>query len=249
MTGAHRLMTGHTWHRRYTPVKHGFTYALTMALVDLDDVDGLLRRHPLWGRQWRPVTLRCTDFVDDRSLPLRRKVEEKAAQQGMDFSGGRILMLAQLRGLGWLFNPLVLYWHLPEGAEEPDALLAEVRNTPWNERHWYALPGTPEAFRHGKTFHVSPFMPMDLEYEWRVRWGDRLRVRLRSLRAGTVIFEAGMRLSAQPADASTMARLTPRFLLQGLRTSRGIYRQAWRLWRRGLPFHRHPDRGAQEGGD
>lgn len=251
MKAKHHIMSGSVWHRRLTPVHHGFSYVLNMVLVDLDDIDGFQASHPLLGARRRPLTLRSRDFVDQRQLPLAHKVREKAAEQGLDFATGRVLMLAQLRGLGWQFNPLVLYWHFANGATRPDAVLAEVRNTPWKERHWYALgEAGGEAltfFRHPKAFHVSPFMDMNMEYQWQLNWENPLCIRLSALRDGEVIFEAGMRLQSVPVSRTAIWKHLPGLLLQGLRTSLGIHVQALHLWRKKVPIHRHPDKSVREG--
>lgn len=252
MSNQHSIMLGKVWHRRLTPVEHDFTYPLAMVLVDLDDVDGFVRSHPLLGKRFRPLTLRDRDFVDHSDIPVATKVRDKARELGQDFSSGRLLMLAQMRGLGWQFNPLVTYWHFPPGASRPVSALAEVRNTPWHERHWYALGGNDgEAltfFRHEKGFHVSPFMSMELVYQWEITWEDPLRIKLSALRDAEPLFQAGMCL--YPSQLSEKMRpegLWP-LLLQGPRTSLGIHFQALRLWRKGVPFHPHPGRTTRQGG-
>jgi DUF1365 family protein len=244
----HCLMSGTVWHRRSKPVAHRFAYPLNLLLVDLDDIDGLLSRHWLWGRAARLVTLRNRDFVEGRDLALRDKVEDKAREKGLDFSGGQILMLAQPRGLGWLFNPLVLYFHLPEGARRPETALAQVSNTPWRERHFYAVSvrdGTTDTpFSHDKCFHVSPFLPMDLQYRWFIGWGEELSVTIEAVRDGDALFSAGMRLVPVPATGSNMGKMAFVFSRQSLLTSLRIYAQAFRLWRKKVPFFAHPQRKA-----
>lgn len=250
MTDRHSLMTGTVWHQRQAPVKYRFAYPLSLVLVDLSDLDGLLGRHPLWGRAWRPVTLHDRDFVDTRDRALIDKVREQARVLGLDFGGGRVLMLAQPRGLGWLFNPLVLYFHLPDGADRPDAVLAEVSNTPWKERHFYghAWPaaGTTLSFSHDKAFHVSPFLPMDLRYQWDIHWEQPFRLAIQAWQGENKVFEAGVRLTASPATARTMTAMVLPLARQALLTSLRIYRQAFRLWRRGLAFYPHPRKTVPE---
>ncbi len=252
MITGHQLMTGQVWHRRDHEAVHAFAYPLSLILLDLAEPHTLLARHPLWGRRWRPVTLRSRDYIDERSLPLLDKVRETARQYDLDFSKGQVLMLAQPRALGLLFNPLVLYFHIPAGASAPDAVLAEVRNTPWGERHFYAHAALgPERhlrFEHDKGFHVSPFLPTDLTYQWLVNWTEPLSVRIKARAGARVLFEAGMRLSADQAGRSNMMTAGYRFMMQGLLTRLRIYRQALRLWRLRAPFYSHPDKRVREGG-
>ena len=252
MITGHHLMTGQVWHRRHHEAVHGFAYPLSLVLVDLAEPHTLLARHPLWGTRWRPVTLRSRDYIDERDRPLLDKVREIARQQELDFSGGQVLMLAQPRALGLLFNPLVLYFHIPAGASAPDAVLAEVRNTPWGERHFYAHaapePQRHMRFEHDKGFHVSPFLPMALTYHWSVDWTARLGVRISACAGNRVLFEAGMRLRAEQAGRANMMVAGYRFIMQGLLTRLRIYRQALRLWRLRAPWYSHPDKRVREGG-
>lgn len=252
MITGHKLMTGRVWHRRHNEAAHDFAYPLALVLVNLSEPETLLARNPLWGARWRLVTLRTSDYIDERELPLLDKVRETAREHELDFSGGQVLMLAQPRALGLLFNPLVLYFHIPAGAGAPDAILAEVRNTPWGERHFYAHAASgPERhlrFEHDKNFHVSPFLPMELTYHWSVDWTEPLGVRIAVRDGDRVLFEAGMRLNAQQAGRANMMAAGYRFMMQSLLTRLRIYRQALRLWRLRVPFHAHPGRSVREGG-
>lgn len=252
MTTEHHLMTGQVWHHRDHETVHGFAYPLALVLVDLAEPQTLVRRHPLWGERWRPVSLRARDYIDPRDRPVGAKVREKATEHGLDFSGGKVLMLGQPRALGLLFNPLILYFHIPSGAQAPDALLAEVHNTPWGERHFYAHSlahaRSRLRFEHRKDFHVSPFLPMHLTYDWSVDWTDPLRVRIAAHKGGRVLFEAGMQLRAERAGRTNMMTAVYRFTVQGLLTRFRIYRQALRLWRLRSPLYSHPDKRAREGG-
>jgi len=133
------IARGKVWHQRLVPFRHGFHYPLWMVWCDLAEVDAMLARHPAWGRRWRPVVFRDSDFVDARPDSLNDKVREKAVELGLDWQAGRVVMLGQWRTLGTLFNPLVLYLHFSGDSEQPDSMLAEVQNTPWRERHFYPL--------------------------------------------------------------------------------------------------------------
>lgn len=243
----HRLMSGRLWHERFTPASHRFSYPLAMIMVNVDQMQSMTDRHPLWGRSFHPVVLRDRDYLDGHDN-LGDAVRAKASELGLDFRHGDVHMLAQPRGLGWLFNPLVMYWHVPPGSQYPDAAIAEVQNTPWHEKHWYPLQldgSGDQKLGHAKSFHVSPFMPMDMHYEWHIRWhDDRLSVSLTNMREGQRVFVAGMTLAARPATGRNLAAMTWRFMWQGVATSLRIYRQAWRLWRKRVPFYPHPDKVA-----
>ena len=91
---------GKVWHQRLVPFRHGFHYPLWLVWCDLAEVDVMLARHPGWGRRWRPVVFRDSDFVDSRPDNLENKVREKAAALGLQWTGGRVVMLGQWRTLG-----------------------------------------------------------------------------------------------------------------------------------------------------
>lgn len=247
------LATGRVWHRRHQP-EHRFQYPLWLVWCDVDAPDEMLARQRWWGRRWRPITFRERDFVDHKDRPLGDKVRAKAGELGLDWSSGSVYMLGQWRTFGLLFNPLVLYLHYPPDAQRPDAMLAEVRNTPWRERHFYPVPlnrdGTPQVREHDKNFHVSPFLPLALRYRWTLHAVfPELRLTLEDLDESRVVFAAGLTMTLREADPDDMKAVVRRFGMQSAKTVVWIYAQAWRLWRKGATFYGHPGRGSSGHGD
>ena len=123
--------------------------------------------------------------------------------------------------------------------------MAEVNNTPWNERHSYVLAG-PESGRWLKTefdkqFHVSPFNPMDMCYHWRSSTPDhRLVLHLANSDAGRKVFDASLSLSARPMTTANLNRTLWRYPLMTARIALAIYWQALRLFIKRAPVYSHP---------
>jgi len=121
----------------------------------------------------------------------------------------------------------------------------EVTNTPWGERHHYVQDARQEAVTasHTKALHVSPFLPMDMQY--RITWtvpGDELSLRIEAASCEAVVFEADLSLRRQVLDRRSAATVLVSYPLMPMRVSASIYRHALRLLRKGVPMHGHPSR-------
>jgi DUF1365 family protein len=238
-------------HRRHAPVAHEFRYRVAMPYVDLDEVDELCSRHPFWSaRGPNAVWFRRVDFLAGVSDPgdpnaadpggsLGDAVRDLVEARGLARPQGPIAILGHLRTWGWLFNPLTLYFCSDADGAQVDALVAEVTNTPWHERHAYVLgpiPGpAPGEYRFPKALHVSPFMGMNQEYV------------LRCDAPGHKVFEATLALRRREATRRELGRMLWSYPLMTLRVSTAIQRQAFHLWRKGVPFHPHPSHSAAGG--
>lgn len=245
------IATGCVWHQRLTPRPHRFAYRTSYTLVDIDRIEELFDRSRLWSlERFNLVSFRRRDYLGPVERPLRQAVLERVAEVTGHRPGGRIFMLAHLRQWGFCFNPVSFYFCLDEH-ERPEAIVAEVHNTPWNERYAYVLDCRGQSgpgFRFGfdKAFHVSPFMPMAIRYDWRFRIeDDRVHVHMRLKQAGRQCFAAGMRLALEPMTRSSMRRMPLKFPLMTARVVLAIYWQAFRLWLKKTPFHSHPDKVTQ----
>ena len=167
------LYVGTVVHRRFGATPHALRYRMFMALLDLDELDELHGRLRLFSRnRFNLFAFHDRDHLpEDAGSSLRAAVEGHLAAAGLALDGGRILLLSLPRILGYAFNPLSLYFcHQADGALV--AMLYEVRNT-FGQRHTYVIPVATEANglvrqRCQKAFYVSPFLDMDMNYEFRV---------------------------------------------------------------------------------
>lgn len=244
--------SGRLRHVREQPFRHVFEYRLRMLLLDLDRLDESFAACR-WCRLDRPglASFHRADHFDgstDLAAEVRRRVEVELGFRPQ----GRVWLLTQPRLLGVGFNPVSFVFctaepHAgPEGAL--DAILLEVRNTPWNERHVYVLDArdqtAPYTFETDKTFHVSPFLPMDMRYRFRFDLRqDRLRVTKENLADGKRAFVAFMDLKREPMGSVGLLGSILSLPPTTIKVVAAIYWQALRLWLRGAKYHPHPPRG------
>lgn len=239
------IYEGTVVHRRRTPLDHRFSYRIALPLVDLDEIDRLVGLHPLWSVERRNVvSFWRHDYLPGRPGALGDAVRDLAEERLGRRPQGSVAMLAHPRTWGWLFNPIALYYCFDEEGLRVEALVAEVTNTPWHERHLYVV-GEPGRHRFPKELHVSPFFDMDMDYELAyTEPGDRLGLSIRTMRGNETLFEAGLRLERGGADRQALGRLIWAYPFGTLRVSGAIYRQALALWWAGAPIVPHPRRGS-----
>jgi len=169
---ASALYEGWVRHRRHTPVEHSFKYRHSMVLLDLDELPGILDRHPLFSAR-RPALARFRreDHIGDPDLPLAGCVRGLVAERTGTRPEGPIRLLTTLRTMGHNFNPVSFFYCFAPADDGVEAVVAQVTNTPWGERHAYVLARRGETVMRDtmdKAFHVSPFIGMDNRYDWRV---------------------------------------------------------------------------------
>jgi uncharacterized protein len=241
------LGSGTVWHRRRLPRAHAFRYRLYYSLLDLEQLEDTFARSRLWSlNRANLVSFRRSDYLGPTDVPLVEAVRDRVQAEAGLRPSGPILLLAHLRQWGFCFNPVSFYFCHHEGRLA--FILAEVHNTPWNERHAYLLDARAHAgpdyrFVFDKVFHVSPFLPMNMGYDWRFRIEqERLDVHMKVTEGSAESFSAGMSLNLKPISASSMRRMPLKFPALTLKVVFGIYWQAFRLWLKRIPFHTHPDK-------
>jgi uncharacterized protein len=218
---------GTVTHRRHAVRAHAFRHRVSMAYLDLDALPPTARRR-----------FRRADHIGDPSRPLQEVVRALA---GPDAPAGPVRVLTNLRTLGHCFNPVCFYYLFEPGGETLGAVVAEVTNTPWGDRHAYVLrrerEGRVLAGDVDKRMHVSPFMGMDQRYVLRAAEpGPTLSVHIENREGGERVFDATLNLRRRPFSRRGLARHHG----ATLRTVALIYAHALALRLKGVPWHRRP---------
>jgi len=240
---------GRVRHRRHVPEPHAFQYRMAQLCLDLDEIERALAGRWLWSSGGRNVAeFRRSDYLGPTEVPLgeavRRLLEARMGRR----PGGPIRLLAHLRYVGYVFNPVSFYYCYEEDGQTLAAIVAEITNTPWKERHAYVLPletarrrGPALEWAFPKTFHVSPFLPVACEYRWRFTVpAERLRVHMEVLRGGVRELDADLDLRRRPLTGAALARVLWRYPLMTAQVIGAIHWQALRLWCKRTPVHPHP---------
>ena len=251
MSDESALYQGAVAHRRFRPRAHRLRYRVFWLLLDLAELDDLDRRLTFFSRnRFNLLSFHDRDHGDGAAVPLRAQIEGRLAEAGVDLGGGSIRLLTMPRVLGYVFNPISLYYcHRADGALA--AMVYEVTST-FGLRHAYVAPVRPEDRDAGlvrqravKALYVSPFMGMDMDYVFRGQTpGERLGLTIEGRDADGVLITAtlGARRRRLTDPALLAATLSMPFLT--LKVVAAIHWEALKLWLKGVPLTRQPPPGA-----
>ncbi len=242
---ASALYHGTVVHRRLRPRRHDLRYRVFAMLIDLDELARLHAVLPAFSHnRFNLFSFRDSDHGPGDGSPLRPWVERHLAAAGIDLDGGAIRLLCYPRILGYVFNPLSVYFcHRPDGALA--AILYEVSNT-FGERHTYLIPAQgdgPGPIRQAcrKALYVSPFIAMDARYDFSiVPPGDRLAVVIRQSDDDGALLHASFVARRHRLTGRSLRQAFVGYPLMTLKVIAGIHWEALRLWRKGVPLHRRP---------
>ncbi|NNE05796.1 MAG: DUF1365 domain-containing protein, partial [Xanthomonadales bacterium] len=225
-----------------------FNYRMFMVYLDLSELDSVFDGRWLWSTTRRALArFRREHHMGDPSVPLDEAVRDLVADQTGRRPQGPIRLLTHLSYFGYCFNPVSFYYCF-DSQERLETIVAEVNNTPWGEQHCYVLAapddkgaGEHKRYAPHKLMHVSPFMPMDVEYDWRFNTPDaRLDVHMENARDGEKMFDATLSLERTEISGTALARVLVVYPLMTLRVMWGIHWQALRLWLKRIPVYDHP---------
>lgn len=266
---ASAIYTGTVRHRRFSPRQHAFEYDVFMMYLDTREIETIFSLSKFWSlKKFAPVQFKRSDFHIDKGHVDKGYIDknhagnkniEKNNYPSVDESvrnsiqteigirpTGPIRMLVNLRYWGFTINPLSTYYCFDDSGENIIAILAEVHNTPWNERHAYVLTGDnfakKQKINFAKEFHVSPFNPTAMDYHWySTTPSATLALHLENWQDDTKVMDATMALTREAITATSMNKILIRFPWMTVKVVSAIYWQAIKLWWKGVPIFNHPE--------
>jgi len=242
-----KIYLGNIVHRRLIPKKHSFNYTLYMLALDVSEVENAKEGVGLFGFSWfHPLRFVEKDYLRSEPYGLKQRITNKVMQLNGHSDINRIVMLVQVRCFGIYFSPANFYFCYDKD-DRCTQMLAEVSNTPWNERHYYLVDLLDKAKQvNEKVFQVSPFMDLDMSYYWQVRApnkeSNKLVINIENKRTNKLngkvdkLFDVNLNLEKQLLSQRNLLRVWCQLPMMTIKVVSGIYWQALKLFVKRIPF-------------
>jgi DUF1365 family protein len=243
---SNHIYKGNIRHRRYTPFSRKFQYSTFMTYFDINMIETLFNKSIFWNTNKRAViSFYREDYHGDKNISLDKAVRNTVLKKTGKSISGPIRILTHLRYFGYCFNPVSFYYCYDKEDSNVELIMAEVTNTPWNERHCYFITNKKHKnFKQNlkKKLHVSPFWDMDHDYQWYFSVPrESLNVNMINYKDSKKVFDATLTLTKKSElNVNNLLLHSLRFPFITLIVFLRIHFQAMKLWIKGATFFDHP---------
>lgn len=260
------FLIGNIRHHRHIPKPHLFDYSMYWSLLDLDLITTNSRQYRfLSNERWNVFSFRKNDFYSEKKLNNKESISNLIFKQTGQKFNGKILLLSHLRFLGFNFNSVSFYFCINQQGKL-EHIVSEITNTPWGERHPYLLScdkssqrGECYIFNFNKEFHISPFVSMEMDYQWLFKiQQDQLRIHMKVMKKSSPenydmnsidqklkVVDVTFTGKHIPLSQRSLNSMIIKYPFQPLKMAWRIYWQALKLWLKKTPFYSHPKYSAK----
>ena len=242
------IFHGKVRHRRLLPRPHEFVYSLFLTWMPEKELNKKFDFIGLFSSSKLPALIKYKreNYLTPHDLSLSAACALRIKEElGFDYEG-EVCLLSNLQYVGFCFNP-VSFYYCYDLEEHLVAVVADINNTPWNERYSYCIDMRTKhqvVKKFDKEFHISPFMPMDIRYRWIFKKPDKnLVIYMQNYRQDELMFDVCLNLKKQKFSLSRLCRYALFYPLMPVKIMLGIYWHALRLYLKKVPFYSHPKTG------
>jgi hypothetical protein len=248
------IYQGWVSHQRIEPQPHQFSYQVFMMYLNLDELPTLFHSNLFWSYASRNIAwFKRADYFGDCKKALKDEISQLIERSTGQKPRGPICMLTNMRYFGYCFNPVTFYYCFEEDGNTLQTMVSHITNTPWNETFAYvhdfsknvSISSTNHdanaVFSFSKQFHVSPFMPMNIDYEWAFQLGEqKLHTHMKNMQNSREIFNATLALKRSEINNASLYAALLKYPFMTFKVMLAIYWNALKLWFKKVPFHSHP---------
>lgn len=220
-----------------------------MLYIDLDELPQLFNPFWLWSKdKFNLASFNSKDYLAHSEKDIKQAIYQQVEKQYQVKPSGPVRMLTHLRYFGYCFNPVTFYYCFDESDNNIEFIVAQVSNTPWNQKHCYVLDNRQQKLQIAdstiirsqmqKQFHVSPFLPMDMTYQWQIGYpAEKLSVFIENYQNDKKVFDATLLMHEKTINSFNLAKALMQFPFVTGKVIFAIYWNALILWIKGMTYY------------